>query len=73
MEPEEGTPMVYYAFNPKGTKILAGPFKTRAEAKPYSKKVGMACRFCGRYSGGNTVCYGCIIICFENQGKEKGK
>jgi hypothetical protein len=73
MDPEKGTPVVYCAFNSKGTKILPGPFKTRAEAKPYLKKVGMACRFCGRYSGGNRVSYGCLIRCFENRGKEKGK
>jgi hypothetical protein len=71
MNQEEEVPLVYYAFNPKGNKIIAGPFKSRIEAKSYSKKVGMACRLCCSYSGGNTICYGCIVICFENQRKEE--
>lgn len=58
---------LYYAFNLKGNRIIAGPFKTRSEATRYSRKVGMMCRSCGGYSGGNTVCWACVCACFEKQ------
>ena len=49
----------YYAF--KGKKAIAGPFKTRAEAKAYGKP-GRACRFCHENAGGNDVCWACLVI-----------
>lgn len=51
--------MKYYAF--KGKKIIAGPFKTRLEAKTYGKP-GHACRFCGENAGGNDVCWACLCV-----------
>ena len=56
----------YYAFNARGTKIIAGPFETRLEAARHSKKAGRSCRFCWNFSGGMTICRGCLCIIFEN-------
>ena len=71
MVDEQRQPEVYYAFNTRGTKIIAGPFKTRLETTFYSKRVGMACRFCGECSGGMTICRACICACFEGQLKRR--
>jgi len=57
-----------YAF--KGKKAIAGPFKTRDEAKLHGKP-GYKCRFCGEYSGGNTVCYACAIILLSPKPKQE--
>jgi hypothetical protein len=70
MAEEQSEPEVYYAFNTRGNRIIAGPFKTRLEATPFSKKVGMACRYCGECSGGMTICRACICECFEDQLKK---
>lgn len=58
--------MKYYAFKgvrPIGKDPVAGPFRSRAQAKKHGK-AGMVCRFCGKYSGGNTICYDCILLAF---------
>ncbi len=52
----------YYAFD--GNKIIAGPFVERKKARAF-KKVGHCCDCCGGYSGGNTICYACIVKCFD--------
>ena len=57
--------MQHYAF--KGEKVIAGPFKTRLEAKEKGKP-GYKCRFCGKYSGGNTVCYACALDLLSKPG-----
>jgi len=73
MPEKHKTSKVYYAFNVKGRKTIAGPFKTRLQATHYSRKVGMMCRFCDGYSGGNTVCRACVCACFENQSRKDKK
>jgi len=58
---------MYYAFRgnrPVGKGPIAGPFHTRAKAKEYGKP-GHICRICGKYSGGNTICYDCIMLAFS--------
>lgn len=53
---------MYYAF--KGKRPIAGPFRTRKQAKEHGK-AGLLCRYCGEYSGGNTICYACILLMFS--------
>lgn len=60
----------YYAF--KGDEIIAGPFSSRDKARAY-KKVGHKCDFCDGYSGGNTVCFSCLAICFTPPSKREKK
>jgi hypothetical protein len=57
----------YYAFKKYGVKPIAGPFKTRNEAKKHGLRVGHACEYCGRYSGGMTICYGCLLCIFAGE------
>ena len=53
----------FYAFD-KRKNPIAGPFRTRKQAKEHGKP-GHVCRFCGHYSGGNTICYDCILLAFS--------
>jgi len=57
----------YFAFKKYGRLPVAGPFKTRLEAKAHGGKAGMCCRVCGEYSGGSTICRTCILICLSGQ------
>ena len=55
--------MKRWIFASNGRTVVGGPFASRKEAKAQvqgRQKVGYACRFCGHYSGGNTVCRDCI-------------
>lgn len=56
--------MKYYAFKPYGRFVIAGPFRPRADAKPFGKP-GHKCRVCGEYAGGNSICRTCICVAFN--------
>ena len=61
----------YYAFNSSGTRILAGPFITRLEAARLSNKAGKACRYCGKFSGGMSICWSCLCVILDPGRKRK--
>ena len=61
----------YYAFNPSGTRILAGPFDTRIEAARLSNKAGKACRYCKKFSGGMSICWSCLCVILSPRRKRR--
>uniref|UniRef100_A0A6M3X9C8 Uncharacterized protein n=1 Tax=viral metagenome TaxID=1070528 RepID=A0A6M3X9C8_9ZZZZ len=63
--------MKYYAYKKYGSIPLAGPFRTRAEAKGHGAKTGGSCCYCGRYSGGMEICYACLCVIFDNSSRKR--